>query len=116
MDEQTTPTHTKKKKEGKKECKLTPHVLGSRVRSKVREVVFQLLAFLHLLLELVLLVEEENDGNTAKPAVVPYALKQIQRLTKTVLGANRTRTKVRVMRTHSNPLPTTPASAQKYQS
>ncbi len=60
-------------------------ILWCRVRIKVRKVVLDFLSLLHFLPQFVLLVEEEDDGDTSQPTVVPHALKQIQRFTQPVL-------------------------------
>ncbi len=49
------------------------------------EIVFHLPAIADLLLENVLLVEEEDDGDRPQPPVVPDVLKQLQRLAESVL-------------------------------
>ena len=60
-------------------------IIRSGVRSEVGEILLQLLSFFDFLLEFVLLVEEEDDGDTPQPAVVPDTLEQIQGLTQAVL-------------------------------
>ena len=64
---------------------LTCGLLWWSVGAKLREGVFNVLPMIHFILEDVLFVEEEDDGDRPQPPVVPDALKQFKRLTNTVL-------------------------------